>query len=74
MRSLQQRAHLAFVYTVGFWQLACDLDWNRNSLMSQFQSRLKDNVKDLFLTMQSINTLSKFITQAIACNSRLFER
>jgi hypothetical protein len=37
-------------------------------LVSQFQARLKDNMKYMFLTIPSVNTLSEFIAQAIACN------
>ena len=31
-------------------------------------------MKDLLLTMPQVNTLSEFITQAIVCDNRLFER
>ena len=37
-------------------------------------SSLRDDVKDLLITMPRIETLEEFMTQAITCNNQLFER
>ena len=74
IRSLRQGLHLASTYATKFRQLACDVDWNENDFISQFRYGLRDNMKDLLLTMPQVNTLSEFITQAIVCDNRLFEK
>ena len=74
IRSLRQGSRPASTYAAEFRQLACDVDWNENGFISQFRCGLRDDVKDLLLTMPQVNTLSEFITQAIACDNQLFER
>ena len=71
---MRQGSRPASTFAAEFRQLACDVDWNENGFISQFWCGLCDDVKDLLLTMPQVNTLSEFITQAIACDNRLFER
>ena len=44
------------------------------ALVRQFHWGLKEDIKDLLLTMPNESTLPKAIFQAIKCNNRLFER
>ena len=74
IQTLRQGSRSAAIYAAEFQQLACDLDWNDKALMNHFRRGLNDNVKDLLLTMPRVNTLEEFITQAISCDNRLFER
>ena len=39
------------VYALDFRQLACDINWDEEALMSQFYWGLKDDVKDLILSI-----------------------
>lgn len=74
IQSLQQGSRSAAIYASEFQQLTCDLDWNDKALINRFRYGLKDDVKDLLLTMPKVDTLEDFITQSIACDNRLFER
>lgn len=74
LRSLQQRARAASIYAAEFRQLACDVDWDDNALISAFRWGLRDDVKDLLLNLPDPTTLSEAITQAVRCDNRLFER
>jgi hypothetical protein len=62
------------IYAVEFQQLICDFEWNNKTFINRFLYGLKDDVKDLLITMPKIETLQDFITQAITCDNRLFER
>jgi hypothetical protein len=42
--------------------------------MSTFWWKLRDDVKDLFLNLSDLLTLTKSITQVVRCDNRLFER
>src|SRR4029079_4603009 len=72
--SLRQGSRSATTYAAEFQNLVCDVDWNDKALINQFRYGLKDNVKDLLLTMPKAKSLEQFIAQAIACDNRLFER
>jgi hypothetical protein len=54
--------------------LACDINWNEEALMSQFHSRLQDDMKNLLLSMPDPQTLNKAISQAVKCDNRMFQR
>jgi hypothetical protein len=71
---LQQRARLVSVYASDFRLLACDINWNEEALMSQFHSRLQDDMKNLLLSMPDPQTLNKAISQAVKCDNRMFQR
>jgi hypothetical protein len=42
--------------------------------INRFCYGLKDDVKDLLITMSKVETLRDFINQTITCDNRLFER
>ena len=42
--------------------------------MSQFHWGLRDDVKDLLLSLSDPQTLSEAISQAVKCDNRLFQR
>jgi hypothetical protein len=74
MQSLCQGMRSATIYVTEFQQLTSDLEWNDKAFINRFQYGLKDNVKDLLITMPKVETLQEFITQALTCDNRLFER
>jgi hypothetical protein len=74
MQNLRQGARSAAIYTAKFQQVTCDLEWNDKAFINHFRYGLKDDVKDLLITMPKVETLQEFITQAITCNNWLFER
>jgi len=74
IRTLRQGSRPASTYASEFRQLSSDLAWNEPALISQFRSGLRDDVKDLMLTMSDPITLSEAVAQAIRCDNRLFER
>jgi len=69
LRSLQQRSRAASVYAVEFRQLACDVDWDDNALISAFRWGLRDDVKDLLLNLPDPTSLSEAITQVVRCDN-----
>lgn len=74
IRGLRQGMRSASVYASDFRQLACDINWGDQALISQFQWGLRDDVKDLLLTMPDPVTLNEAISQAVRCDNRLFQR
>ena len=74
IRSLRQGARSASVYASDFRQLACDINWDEEALMSQFYWGLRDDVKDLLLSLPDPQTLNEAISQAVKCDNRLFQR
>jgi hypothetical protein len=73
LRSLCQGFHPASVYAVDFRQLACDVDWKDNALISAFRWKLRDNGKDLLLNLPDPLILTEAIIQAVRCDNQLFE-
>ena len=59
--SLWQGSWSATTYAAEFQNLACDVDWNDKALINQFRYGLRDNVKDLLLTMPKAESLEQFI-------------
>jgi hypothetical protein len=74
LRWLQQGTRSATVYASKFRQLAYDVNWGEAVLIDQFHCGLHDDVQDLLLTLADPSSFSEVITQAIRCDSRLFER
>jgi Retrotransposon gag protein len=74
IRSLRQGTRFASVYASDFRQLACDINWDEEALMSQFYWGLRDDVKDLLLSLPDPRTLNEAISQAVKCDNRLFQR
>jgi len=74
IRSLRQGTRSASVYASDFRQLASDINWGEEALVSQFYWGLKDDVKDLLLSLPDPQTLNEAISQAVKCDNRLFQR
>lgn len=74
IRALLQGSKPAATYASEFRLLACDLNWGESALINQFQIGLRENVKDLLLTLSDPQSLSEAIQQAIRCDNRLYER
>lgn len=73
IQSLRQGSRSAAIYAAEFQQLTCDLDWNDKAFMTRFRYGLRDDVKNLLITMPKVETLEELISQAIVCDNRLFE-
>jgi hypothetical protein len=56
---LWQRSCLASVYASNFRLLVSDINWNEEALMNQFHWGLRDDVKDLLLSMPDPQTLNE---------------
>jgi hypothetical protein len=54
---LYQETRSIAIYAVEFQQLTCDLEWNDKALINRFRYGLKDNVKDLLITMPNVEIL-----------------
>lgn len=74
IRTLRQGTLSASEYASLFRRLASDLDWGEAALADQFRRGLRDDVKDLLLTLPPPKSLSEAIHSAIACDNRIFER
>lgn len=74
IRSLRQGMRSASVYASDFRQLASDINWGEEALVSQFYWGLRDDVKDLLLSLPDPQTLNEAISQAVKCDNRLFQR
>ena len=73
IQNLRQGSRSAAIYAAKFQQLTCDLDWNDKAFMTRFRYGLRDDVKNLLITMPKVETLEELISQAIVCDNRLFE-
>ena len=69
IRSLRQEARSALVYASDFRQLASDINWGEETLVSQFYWGLIDDVKDLLLTLPDPQILNEAISQAVRCDN-----
>jgi hypothetical protein len=57
MQSLRQGTLSSAIFIAEFQQLICDLEWNDKAFINRFQHGLKDDVKDLLITMPKVETL-----------------
>ena len=73
IQGLRQGSRSAAIYAADFQQLTCDLEWNDKAFMTQFRYGLKDDVKNLLITMPQADSLEELMSQAITCDNRLFE-
>jgi hypothetical protein len=73
IQNLRQGSRSAAMYAAEFQQLTCDLDWNDKAFMTRFRYGLRDDVKNLLITMPKVDTLEELISQSIICDNRLFE-
>ena len=74
IRSLRQGTRSASVYASDFRQLAFDINWDEEALMNQFYWNLRDDVKNLLLSLTDPRTFNEAISQAVKCDNRLFQR
>jgi hypothetical protein len=71
---LRQGSCPTSVYVLDFILLTCDVNWDKETLMSQFHWGLQDNVKDLLLSMFDPQIVNEAINQAVKYDNRLFQR
>lgn len=62
------------VYVSDFRQLACDINWNKETLMNQFYWDLRANVKDLLLSLSNSQMLNEAISKVVKYDNHLFQR
>jgi hypothetical protein len=74
MQNLHQETRSAAIYAAEFQQLTCDLQWNDKVFINRFRYGLKNDVKDLLITISKVETLQEFIVQAITCDNLFFEK
>ena len=53
--------------------MASNINWGEEALMNQFNWSLRDDVKNLLLSLPDPQTLNEAISQAIKCDNRLFQ-
>jgi hypothetical protein len=59
---LRQGSRPTSVYALDFRLLACDINWDEEALMNQFHWGLRDDMKDLLLSMHDPQTLNEAIS------------
>ncbi|CAG8564863.1 15053_t:CDS:2, partial [Dentiscutata heterogama] len=64
IRKLTQGSKSASSYTSEFRQISSNLDWGKVALIDQFLIGLKNNMKDLLLTMKDSTSLNDTISKA----------
>ena len=74
IRTLHQGFGTVSEYAAAFRRIICDLDWGDGAYVDQFRRGLRDDVKDLMLTLKVPTTLHEAISGALACDNRLLER
>ena len=62
IQNLRQGSRSATIYAAEIQQLTCDLDWNDKAYMTRFRYRLRDDVKNLLITMPKVDTLEELIS------------
>ena len=63
--TLEQGLHATSVYASEFRQLACDVNWDDQALVDNFQRGFRSNVKNLLLNFPEPTSLSQPISQAV---------
>jgi hypothetical protein len=74
LRSLRQGSQSASEYAAKFRQISVDLQWGEAALIDQFRRGLRDDVKDLLLTMPIPSSLQEAVAFSVRCDNRLSER
>ena len=74
LHSLKQGALSASDYASKFRLLSSDLAWGENALVDLFHRGLRDEVKDLMITLPHPKTLMEAVSFAVRCDNRLSER
>jgi hypothetical protein len=57
------------ISAASFCQLACNVNWDDNALISIFRWELQDDVTDLLLNLLDPLTLTEAIIQAVQCDN-----
>lgn len=74
LHSLRQGAKSASEYASKFRLLSTDLSWGEEALVDTFRRGLRDEVKDLMITLPYPKGLMEAIEFAVRCDNRLMER
>jgi Domain of unknown function (DUF4939) len=74
IRSLRQTHVNVQEYNVAFRKLALVLGWNSTALVSQYRWGLRDDLKNLLMSIQYPNSLDGIMTSAVLCSNRLIEQ
>jgi hypothetical protein len=74
IRNLRQGNRSASEYSADFRRLASDLNWGEAALVDQFRRGLRDDVKDLLLTLPLPTSLHEAISFSVRCDNRIMER
>jgi len=61
-------------YSIEFWTLAAESDWNASSLTDTFYNGLSDNIKDELVARDPLTDLDALVATAIRIDGRLRER
>ncbi|CAG8498266.1 15914_t:CDS:2 [Cetraspora pellucida] len=69
IRKLIQRSRLASSYASEFRQISGDLDWKEATLIDQFRTGLRNNIKDLLLILEDPILLNDAISKAVHCDN-----
>ena len=74
IRRLRQGQNSVSEYAAAFRRICSDLEWGEGAFVDQFRWGLRDEVKDLMLTIAVPKSLPEAIKSAVACDVRLMER
>ncbi|CAG8508676.1 13806_t:CDS:2 [Dentiscutata heterogama] len=73
IRKLTQKSKSASSYTSEFHQISSNHEWGEAALIDQFQIGLKNDVKDLLLTMEDPTSLNNAISKTISFTPELMQ-
>lgn len=74
IRALTQGQKSASDYASKFRQISSDLNWGEQALIDQFRRGLRNDVKDLMITLPYPSNLNEAVAYAVRCDNRLAER
>lgn len=74
IRTLYQGSMSASQYVALFRRISSDLDWGEGALLDQFKRGLRDDIKDLLLTIAVPKTMQEAVKAVVACDNRIMER
>lgn len=74
LSNLRQGSRPASAYASEFRQIALDTTWDDVALRDCFRRGLREDVKDMLLSMEDPQNLEEAIRFAVRCDNRLFER
>jgi Retrotransposon gag protein len=74
IRQLRQTTLNVQEYNIAFRKLAILIGWNDTALISQYRWGLRDDIKNLLISIQYVNSLEGIMSSAIVCSNRLIEQ